>query len=74
MSGQKKTWADLTPAQRAAIIAGGTVELVVTAIALRDLVRRPSSTVRGPKLLWAASFVVQPFVPVGYLALGRRTR
>jgi len=70
---QKKTWADLTPVQRAAIIAGGTVELVVTAVALRDLARRPASMVRGPKLLWATTFVVQPFGPVGYLTLGRRT-
>jgi len=71
---EKKTWADLTPAQRSAIIAGGAVELVLTAFALRDLVRRPSPAVRGPKLLWAAGFVVQPFGPLAYLALGRRSR
>lgn len=71
---EKKSWADLTAAQRAAIIAAGTVELVITAVAVRDLVRRPSQAVRGPKLLWAATFVVQPFGPLGYLTLGRRSR
>jgi hypothetical protein len=35
-----------------AIIAGGFAEMVVTTIALRDLIRRSSSKVRGPKLLW----------------------
>jgi len=71
---EKKSWADLTTAQRAAIIGGGAVELVLTVVALRDLIRRPASAVRGPKLLWATSFVVQPFGPLGYLALGRRGR
>ena len=71
---ERKSWADLTPAQRSAIIGGGAVELVLTVVALRDLIRRPSQAVRGPKLLWAASFVVQPFGPLGYLALGRRAR
>lgn len=71
---EKKSWADLTAAQRSAIIAGGAVELVITAVAARDLVHRPSHAVRGPKLLWAAAFVVQPFGPLGYLALGRRSR
>ncbi len=71
---ERKSWADLTPAQKSAILAGGASELVLTAIAVRDLKRRPSQAVRGPKLLWAASFVVQPFGPLGYLALGRRSR
>ncbi len=72
--GEKKSWADLTPTERSAIIAGGAVELVLTAIAVRDLVRRPSQAVRGPKLLWTAAFVAQPFGPLAYLAFGRRSR
>jgi hypothetical protein len=71
---EKKSWADLTPTQRSAIIAGGAVELVLTVVAFRDLMRRPSQAVRGPKLLWTAAFVVQPFGPLGYLAFGRRPR
>jgi hypothetical protein len=53
-------------------VAGGAAELVVTSVALRDLAKRPRSAVRGPKLVWLLSFVVQPFGPLGYLALGRR--
>ena len=44
---EKKSWADLTAAQRSAIIAGGAVELVITAVAVRDLVHRPSQAVEG---------------------------
>jgi hypothetical protein len=72
MSKDKKTWADLTPAQRKAVVVAGFVELVVTALALRDLHHRSESQVRGPKALWRLSFAVQPFGPLAYFVLGRR--
>jgi hypothetical protein len=68
----KKRWEDFTPAQKAAIIVAASFELVVTAIALKDLVRRPRAQVRGPKLLWVVSFFVQPVGAPLYLMLGRR--
>jgi hypothetical protein len=70
---QKKQWSDLTPAQQKAIIAGGVVELVLTAIALRDLAKRPAGEVRGRKALWLLALTVQPFGPLAYLATGRRS-
>jgi hypothetical protein len=39
---------------------------------LRDLAKRPSAGVRGPKALWVAACVVQPFGPLAYFAFGRR--
>ncbi len=72
MPREKKQWKDLSGTQRAAIVAGATVEIVVTTAALVDLVRRPKAAVRGPKWLWAASFVVQPVGPLTYFAVGRR--
>jgi hypothetical protein len=69
---QKKRWEDLTPRQRALIVAGGAVEVVLTTVALIDLARRPKRLVRGPKLRWLMGFAVQPFGPIAYLALGRR--
>ena len=68
----KKHWSDLSIGQQRAIIVGGVVEVVVTALALRDIARRPSSQVRGPKAGWVLSFIVQPFGPLAYFALGRR--
>jgi hypothetical protein len=70
----KKRWSDLSPVEQRAIIAGGIAEVVLTAWALRDLRRRPTETVRGPKALWVASFVVQPFGPLAYVLFGRGAR
>jgi hypothetical protein len=71
MAGGRK-WSDLTPRQRGAVVVLGAVEVVLTTIALRDLARRDAAEVRGPKLLWRAACLVQPFGPVSYLVLGRR--
>jgi hypothetical protein len=72
MTGQKKSWNDLTPAQRRMVVAGGAVELVLTTWAASDLRRRPTDQVRGPKAAWAMAFAVQPLGPIAYLAVGRR--
>ena len=71
MAKQKK-WSDLTPNQKRAVYVGGAVEAVLTIAAMRDLARRPSSSVRGPKAVWVLSFGVQPFGPLAYLVAGRR--
>jgi hypothetical protein len=68
----KKQWSDLTRSQKRAVYVGGVIESVVTAAAMRDLARRPSSEVRGPKVAWVLAFFVQPFGPVAYFATGRR--
>ena len=65
-------WRDLNPRQQVAVVAAGAVELVLTAIALTDLARRPAGQVRGPRALWALACVVQPVGPPAYLFLGRR--
>ena len=69
---KKKTWSELSPTTRAAIVAGGVAEVVVTSFALRDLVRRPAALVRGPKLLWGPLLLVQPIGSPLYLIAGRR--
>jgi len=69
---QKKKWSELSPAAKRAIIIGGIAEVVVTTIAARDLRRRPSASVRGPKALWLLSFSVQPIGAPLYLIAGRR--
>jgi len=47
-------------------------QVIVTSVALRDLVRRPAALVRGPKLLWAPLLFVQPVGSPLYLIAGRR--
>ncbi len=70
---KRNKWDDLTPPQKTFVVIGATVEVVLTAVALADLARRPTTQVRGPKVLWAAGCFVQPVGPVAYLLLGRRT-
>ena len=69
---RKKKWSDLSPRSRVAIVALGLAEVVVTSVALRDLVRRPAGLVRGPKALWAPVLFVQPVGSPLYLLAGRR--
>jgi len=70
----KRKWSELTERQRRIVAIGGVVETVLTAVALRDLRRRPSSSVRGPKSLWALASFVQPVGPLAYLLFGRRSQ
>jgi hypothetical protein len=69
---QPKRWSELSGPQRAAIVAVSAVEIVLTAVALVDLARRPPAQVRGAKGLWALGCFVQPVGPVAYLVWGRR--
>ena len=69
---QRRRWSEYSARQRAAIVAGAAVEIVLTTAALVDLARRPADQVRGSKALWALGCFVQPVGPVAYLALGRR--
>jgi hypothetical protein len=69
---QKKRWIDFSRRQRAAIVTGAAVEVVLTTTALVDLARRPGTQVRGSKVWWLLGCVVQPVGPVAYLAFGRR--
>jgi Phospholipase_D-nuclease N-terminal len=71
-SRRRKRWSDFCPQQRTAIVLGALVELVMTTVALRDLVRRPAKQVRGGKLLWVLTFFVQPIGPILYFLVGRR--
>ena len=71
---ERKRWSDFSPGVRTAIVLGAFAELVVTTIALRDLIRRPANEVRGPKLLWGPFLFVQPVGSPLYLVVGRRRR
>ena len=71
-SRRNKRWSDFSPQQQRAIVVGAIAELLMTAIALRDLKRRSPAQVRGPKLLWVLTCVVQPIGPILYFLVGRR--
>ncbi|MGJ9422568.1 PLD nuclease N-terminal domain-containing protein [Aeromicrobium sp. CF3.5] len=68
-----RKWSDLTTGQQRAVFAAGAAEAIVTIAALRDLARRPATTVRGPKVIWVLASFVQPVGPLAYFAAGRRS-
>jgi hypothetical protein len=68
----KTQWSDLTESQKRLVYVGGLIEAVMTAIALKDLARRPASEVRGPKAAWVLACFVQPVGPIAYFTTGRR--
>lgn len=68
----RKEWSDLSQRSKVLIVLSSMVELVLTSVALADLRKRPRSSVRGPKWIWALGCLVQPIGPVLYLVAGRR--
>ncbi|MBC7592892.1 MAG: PLDc_N domain-containing protein [Kineosporiaceae bacterium] len=67
----KEWWSGLNKYQQSAVAALGCLEIVLTTATIRDLARRPSTQVRGPKALWWLASAVQPVGPMAYLAFGR---
>jgi hypothetical protein len=70
----KKKWSELNPATRRFLVVGGAVEGLLKIAALTDLLRRPSSEIRGSKPRWAAAIVFVNslgVVPIAYFVRGR---
>jgi hypothetical protein len=62
-----------TPRQRAGILLLAALEFGLKVAAARDIQRRPVDQVRGSKLFWRLSLLVNALGPVSYFRWGRRT-
>jgi hypothetical protein len=62
----------LGPTARRVVSALLAVEVVVIAAVERDIARRRTDQIRGPKLLWRVVATQNLVGPVAYLAFGRR--
>lgn len=71
---RRTPWHALTGRQRAMVISRGAVQLGLLAAALRDLHRRPTEQIRGPKAIWVAVSAVNylGLGPLAYFIFGRR--
>jgi hypothetical protein len=61
---------------RGVVISVGVIDIGLRFWALRDLARRPSEAVAGPKAVWALGLVSVSsagVLPLAYLVLGRRS-
>jgi hypothetical protein len=68
----RSRWADLSPGQRAGVLALASVQMSLAAAAWTDLARRPARTVNGPKALWTVVIAVNVVGPLAYFRFGRR--
>jgi hypothetical protein len=68
----KRSWRDLSPRARRAVVVLGVVEAVLIAAAQIDLARRPAALVSGSKALWRVLIMVNVVGPIAYFVLGRR--
>ncbi len=69
--GRRRSWRDLSRRQRRFAVIAAVVQFALLAAALFDLRRRPSTQIRGPKLLWVAASFVNFVGPVAYFSIGR---
>ena len=69
---QKKSWSQLTTAQKAGIIAGIVVQVALLVAALADIRRRPAEQINGSKRMWAALSFVNYVGPIAYFVFGRK--
>lgn len=65
-------WAELSRAERGALLGLIAVECALTSAAVVDLAFRKGRDVRGGRALWWLLIFVQPVGPIAYLLLGRR--
>ncbi|HLS02394.1 MAG TPA: PLD nuclease N-terminal domain-containing protein [Beutenbergiaceae bacterium] len=57
---------------RTLLTLAGVVQIVLLIAALRDVRRRPSSLVRGPKGVWVGVSFINFIGPVSYFLFGRK--
>ncbi|MCU1515398.1 MAG: hypothetical protein JWQ75_119 [Pseudarthrobacter sp.] len=72
MAKKKKTWKEMSPAGRAAIVAGGIVQMTLMLAAQRDISKRPAELINGPKAAWRVAALINFIGPVGYFVFGRK--
>ena len=75
MPNVKKSWSELSPVTRAAIVKMALLDVGLKAWALADLVNRPQEQVKGSKTVWAVALTLVNSVgvlPAAYLACARK--
>lgn len=70
--GRKKSWAEMSGGERAAVITLASVQLALAATAWTDLAKRPAAQVNGPKSAWALAISVNFVGPIAYFLKGRK--
>jgi len=67
-----KTWQEFSPNQRKALVAGGTMQLLLLGSALLDIRRRTSDELLGGRRLWLPVVFINFIGPIAYFLIGRK--
>ncbi len=70
---QHQRWTELSTRRRVGVVVVSAAQIALTVAAYRDLVKRPSEQVNGPKSAWAVALLVNWVGPLTYFAKGRVT-
>ena len=70
----KRSWSELSQAQRRGVVLGAIVQVGLQAAALRDLRRRTPEQLNGPRWAWFCATFVNTVGPCAYFLFGRRRR
>lgn len=62
----------MTPRRKRILAIVVPLQFVLARLAWRDLARRPSSQIRGPKTFWRVFVSLNPGNSIIYWAIGRR--
>lgn len=72
MTTKKRQWKELSPGARRAATIAVVIQVVLLALAHRDISRRPAAQIRGKKTVWRLVTLVNFIGPLTYFACGRR--
>ncbi|RTL68115.1 MAG: hypothetical protein EKK42_12080 [Pseudonocardiaceae bacterium] len=70
-----RKWDELSPGTRRLLVAAGSADAALRAVALFDLRRRSADQVRGPKWVWVVALSVVSsagLLPLAWFLVGRR--
>lgn len=68
----RRSWSELRPDEKKLIGAAGAVQITLMVLALRDIWKRPPSSIRGSRGAWTAASFVNFVGPITYFLFGRR--
>ena len=68
----RKSWHDLTTAQKIGTAIMGVIQLSLLLAALYDIRKRPAEQINGSKKMWTGIAFINYVGPLAYFAFGRK--
>jgi hypothetical protein len=67
-----KSWSDLSPGGRVALIVLSAIQIGLLAAALWDVAHRTPEEIRGDRRMWAGIAFINWIGPLAYFTIGRK--